>query len=64
MVYLGMRRKKGYRYYLDVGKVKGYIKIFNDNCPSLYKSKLSKWLRWGMESIGINLDRKKVWEKK
>lgn len=41
--YLGMRGKEGYRYYLDIGKVKGCIKIFNDNL-SLCMSKLSKQL--------------------
>lgn len=43
-VYLEMRGKEGYRYYLDIHNVKGCIKMVNDDHPRLYMSKLFKQL--------------------
>lgn len=48
---------EGYRYYLDVGKVKECIKIFNDNHPSLYRSKLPTLLKWERDCVNLTINR-------
>lgn len=58
-MYLGSRGKEGYRYYLDVGEVKGCVKISVNHC-SLCKSRLSKLLGRGRESVIITMGRGRV----
>lgn len=60
---MGNRGKEDYRYYLDVGKVKEYIKInakkINANHHSLCRSRLSKLPGRGKESVNATIVRKR-----
>lgn len=55
---MGSGGKEGYRYNLDDGKVEECITI-NVNHHSLYRSRLSKLLGRGRESVNITTDRKR-----
>lgn len=57
-MYLASRGKESYRYYLDVGEIKGCIKINVNHC-SLRRSRLSKLLGRGRESVNVTVGRER-----